>query len=63
MQQQSPLGKRAIRPGRHGAPMPRYVLGDGRRARELLPGEEGSFDMLLMCPPYYNLETFSTLAR
>lgn len=46
---------------RDGAPMPRYVQGDGRRARELLPREEGTYDMLLMCPPYYNLERYSKL--
>lgn len=46
---------------RHGAPLPRYVLGDGRRAGELLRGEESTFDMLFMCPPYYTLERYSKL--
>jgi len=31
------------------ARQPRYVLGDGRRAGELLRGEQ--YDMIFMCPP------------
>ena len=33
------------------APQPRYVHGDGRQARQLLRGQEGTFDMIFMCPP------------
>jgi len=44
-----------------GAPKPHYVLGDGRRAMELLPGKQESFDMILMCMPYYKLEKYSDL--
>jgi hypothetical protein len=37
------------------APQPRYVHGDGRQARQLLRGQEGTFDMLFSCPPCASL--------
>jgi DNA modification methylase len=40
--------------------MPRWICADSSHLDELLPFES-DFDLLFTCPPYYNLETYSTM--
>lgn len=40
------------------APLPRWVVGDARNIRDLVPVDD-RYDLILTCPPYYNLEEYS----
>lgn len=40
-------------------PAPRWLVGDSRQLGELLPAEEPAADLLLTCPPYFDLEVYS----
>ncbi len=41
------------------AERPRWLVGDSRNLAELLPAEEPPADLLLTCPPYFDLEVYS----
>lgn len=41
-------------------PMPRWITGDSRHLRDLIPEVDGGFDLMLTCPPYYDLEQYSS---
>lgn len=41
-----------------GLPIPRWLVGDSRVLRDLVPATE-AFDLMLTCPPYFDLEQYS----